>query len=276
MPTSPLPRRGASPRAPVATARSFWPYLLPIAVLAALTVAISALPASLVTHFLPSGVHAEDFSGSAWHGSAGRITVNARDAGALEWHLHPEALLHLRIAADLHWVKGGFVIDAIAEGDRHSLVASNIQGGGPIEDLRDFGVAAGWHGSAKVDVRELKAVFSGSAANIQSAVGDITVSDVASSQVAAGADLGGYSLHFADAAMTPDADVTAVLTDTGGPVSVDAVIHFSAKNRSGMLSGTVKERADAPAALHNQLDNLAQLHVRDSQGRIPVDLEFTF
>ena len=275
MPTSPLPRRGASPRAPAAPARSFRPFILLIFVLTALTVAIVALPASTVTHFLPAAVHAEDFSGSVWHGSAGKITVNGRDAGALEWRLHPAALLHLHLVADLHWVKGGFVIDGTADAERGGLMASNIQGGGPIEDLRDFGLSPGWRGTAKVQVKELKAVFSSAQASLRSAVGDITLSELTSPQVAAGADLGGYSLHFADAAMTPDADATAELTDTGGPLALDAVIRFSVRERRGTLTGTVKERADVPAALHSQLDDLAQLHARDAQGRIPVDLEFT-
>jgi hypothetical protein len=239
-----------------------------------LAVVISALPASVITHFLPAVVRAEDFSGTVWHGSAGRITVGAHDAGALEWRLHPAALLRLRIAADLHWVKGGFVIDGTADLNRDTLVASNIQGGGPIEDLRDLGLAPGWHGTAKIEVKELRAVFS-SAAPLQAAMGDLTVSGLGSPQVAADADLGGYVLHFADSAITPDSDATAELKDTGGPLSVDAIIHFSAKERRGMLSGTVKERADAPAALRSQLDNLAQLHPRDAQGRLPVDLEFT-
>ncbi|MGO9515213.1 MAG: type II secretion system protein N [Steroidobacteraceae bacterium] len=243
--------------------------------LTALTVAVVALPASIVTHFLPAAVHAEDFSGSVWHGSAGRITVNGRDAGALEWRLHCAALLHLHLVADLHWVKGGFVIDGTADAERGGLMASDIQGGGPIEDLRDFGLSFGWRGTAKVQVKELNAVFSGAQASVRSAVGDVAVSDLTLPQVAAGADLGGYSLHFADAAIAPDSDATAKLTDTGGPLALDAVIRFSVKERRGTLTGTVKERADAPAALHSQLDDLAQLHPRDTQGRIPLDLEFT-
>jgi len=275
MPTSPSPRRGAEQRAPARPARSIWPLVLLIFVLAVLVVAVSALPASIVTHFLPAAVHAEDFSGSLWHGSAGRITVNARDAGALEWRLHPASLLHWRVAADLHWVKGGFVLDGAADlaGDRFS--AANIQGGGPIEDLRDFGLARGWRGTARVHVKELKAVRAAGRANLQSAVGDITVSELRSPQVAAGADLGGYSLHFDDPAMAPEADATALLADTGGPLALDATIHFSAKQRRGVLSGTVKVRADASAELRSELDSIGQLHARDAQGRIPVDLEFT-
>ena len=110
---------------------------------------------SIITHFLPPGVAAEDFSGSLWHGSAGKIRVNARDAGALEWWLHPAALLGMTVNADLHWVKVGFVIDAAVAIDRHGFAAHDIKGGGPIEDLRDLGVAPGWRGIADVHLSEL-------------------------------------------------------------------------------------------------------------------------
>ena len=277
MPTSPSPRRGAkaSPAPPAPPPRRLWPYLLAIFGVAVLAVVISALPASMVTHFLPGSVHAEDFSGSVWHGSAGRITVAAHDAGALEWRLHPGALLHLRVAAELHWVKGAFLVDGTAEVGRDTVHASHLEGGGPIEDLRDLGLAPGWRGIAKIQVEQLKAALSSDLPSLQAAVGTIGVSNLASTQVAGGAELGGYLLRFADPAITPGSEATAELTDTGGPLSVDATIHFDARERRGMLSGTIKERDDAPAALRAQLDNLAQLRPRDAQGRLPVDLEFT-
>jgi hypothetical protein len=274
MPTSPSPRRGAKP-SPAPPPRRLWPYLLVVFGIAVLAVAISALPASLVTHFLPVSVHAEDFSGSVWHGSAGRIAVAAHDAGALEWRLHPGALLQMKVAAELHWVKGAFLVDGNVEVDRGTLLASHLEGGGPIEDLRDLGLAPGWRGIAKIQVEQLKVGLSSDAPSLKAAVGTIGVSNLASAQVAGGADLGGYLLRFADPAITPDSEASAELTDTGGPLGVDATIHFDAKERRGTLSGTIKERDDAPAALRAQLDNLAQLRPRDAQGRLPVDLEFT-
>jgi len=33
--------------------------------------------------------------------------VNARDAGAIEWHLHPLSLLRMAPVVDIHWVKVG-------------------------------------------------------------------------------------------------------------------------------------------------------------------------
>jgi Type II secretion system (T2SS), protein N len=278
MPTSRSPNRAPNQRAaatPAVERARFIRPLIVIAIVAVLLVALIALPASLVNRFLPPNVRALDFSGTLWHGSAGNIAVNSRDAGAIEWHLHPWSLAMLTLSADLHWVKVGFVGDANVDVSRHGITAHDVQGSGPIEDLHELGVAAGWHGTTRFKFSELQLTFDGGAAVVRSAVGDIAVTDLASPQVADGADLGGYALHIANGAVTPDADAAAELTDTGGPLEVQAVIHFSAKDHTGLLSGTVKERASAPPALRGQLENLAQLHARDAQGRIPVELEFT-
>src|SRR5947209_14627326 len=116
MPTSPSPKRGTKPPTGMRRPRLLLPAVV-IILLAALSVMVIALPASLVTRFLPPVISADDFSGSVWHGSAGRIVVNGRDAGAVEWRLHPRSLLRLAVSADLHWVKIGFVADGAADLD---------------------------------------------------------------------------------------------------------------------------------------------------------------
>jgi len=272
MPASRSPSRGASVHTRAARpARSRWPWIL-IGLAAVLAVAVAALPASLISHFLPPSVHAEDFSGSLWHGSAGTIRVNARDAGALEWRLHPAALLQLGLAADLHWVKVGFVVNGEVTVDRAGFSAQGVTGGGPIEDLQDFGIAGGWRGRADLHLSTLKGSFS----KLSAAVGDITVSNLSSAQVANGADLGGYELRLPDGAVSADGSIDSDLTDTGGPLQIQAHIRFSPVERTGLLSGTLKERAGFPAGLAGQLDSLAQLRGRDGQGRIPIELEFNF
>lgn len=281
MPTSPSPRRAHKPLAkgakPALTpARPLWPRLVLIALIAAIAVVVAVLPASLARNFLPPTVKAEDFSGTLWHGSAGRISVAGRDAGALEWHLRPLAFLKLRLAADLHWVKGGFVVDGAADMGRSDVQASDLRGGGPIGDLATLGVAAGWRGIAEIRIRKIAADLSAPGPSLRSAVGEIDVADVSSPRVAGGADLGSYALTFDDAALSADGDARAALVDKGGPLSLDAAITLTPKTSSGMLTGTVKEREDAPPALRKELDDLAQLRARDAQGRIPIDLEFTF
>ena len=57
------------------------------------------------------------------------------------------------------------------------------------------------------------------------------------------------------------------------PFDLQALIHYSAKDHTGVLTGTLKERAGAPAALIGQINDIAQLRGRDPQGRVPVDLE---
>lgn len=262
------PGRGAIPPAPK---RSYWAIGL-ISLASMLAVVIATLPAAVITRFLPSVVQAEDFSGSIWHGSAGKISVEARPAGALEWRLHPAALLGLAVAADLHWVKVGFVIDAAVQVDRHGFTARDIKGGGRIEDLHDLGIAPGWQGSAAINVRALQ----GDLAQAVVVVGDIQVSNLTSSQFAEGADLGGYVLRLPQDSVGADGKVNAQLSDTGGPLELQAVVHYGAAERTATLSGALRERPDAPAALRRQIDNLTQLHPRDSQGRVPVDFEFRF
>lgn len=268
MPVSRSPSRDVKPSPP---SRLLWPVVL-IGLATVLGVIIAALPASIITHFLPPSVHTEDFSGSVWHGSAGKISIDARDAGALEWRLHPTALLGMAVAADIHWVKVGVVIDAAVKIDRQGFTAHDIKGGGPIEDLHDLGVATGWRGTADINFSELKGDF----AKPLAAVGDVRVSNLTSAQIAEGADLGGYDLRLAEGAVGADGDVAAQLMDTGGPLDVQALIHYSTKERTGMLTGTLRERADASPALRSQIGNIAQLRRRDPQGRIPVDLEFRF
>jgi Type II secretion system (T2SS), protein N len=274
MPTSRSPKR--STKAPLPPQRrKFLAPLIALITLAVLAVVVIALPASLVKRFLPRSIEADDFSGSLWHGSAGKITVNSRDSGAIEWRIHPLSLLTLELAADVHWVMVGFVADAGVAVDRHGLVAHDIQGGGPIEDLSTVGIASGWRGLTSFKFAELKLQFGDGPVTVLSAVGELNVSELSSPQVAEGSDLGGYALRLSSGAVTPAGDATAQLTDTGGPLQVQAEIHYSAKEHTGMLSGTVKERPGAPDALRAQLDQLAQMHARDAEGRLPVDLEFT-
>jgi hypothetical protein len=267
MPTSRSPR----PRIEPQRAARRWPLIL-IAVILVSLASIFVLPASLLSRFLPATVHAEDFSGSLLHGAAGRVRVAGRDAGALEWRLHPEALLRFVLAADIHWVKIGFVIDGSVEVSRSRFAARAIQGGGPIDNLSDLGVAPGWRGIATVAFDEI----SGDFARLDAVSGKIDVSNLSSTSIAASSDLGGYELQLPKGSVAADGTLSAALTDTGGPVELRAQLSFSPATRTGMLSGTLKEGPDASADLRNQLGSLAQMHARDASGRFPVDLEFTF
>jgi hypothetical protein len=195
--------------------------LVALALLAALVVLAAALPASFATRFLPDGVQARDLSGSIWHGEAGQVSVRNLDLGAIEWQIHPGALLQLTLAADVQWVHRGFGLTGRAALDRHAVSLTAIQGGGSIEDLRDLGVAPGWSGTAQVAIDTIASDF----ARLLAVKGTITI--------------------------TP-------------------------QQHTGLVSGTLQERADTPAELRSELADLVQMRGRDSRGRIPIDLEFSF
>lgn len=286
MPTSPSAKRSTSSgRRPANGKRSardeppqrsslIKPLIL-VVVLAVIVVTIVALPASMVRRFLPPSIVADDFSGTLWHGSAGSLTLNSRNLGAVEWHLHPAALLHLHASADVHWVKVGFVADGTADADSKSVTLTRLQGGGPLDDIADLGLGHGWRGISSFTFSEIKLALGNGDPKLVSAIGDLSVANLSSPMVADGADIGGYTLHLANGAITPDSDASAELRDSGGPLELQATIHLSSGGHNGMLSGTVRERPGAPASLHRDLEQLAQLHPRDASGRIPVDLEFT-
>ncbi len=267
MPTSRSASRVTEPRRPARR----WPLIL-LGIAALAVAAVFVLPASMIVRLLPVQVRAEDFSGTLIHGAAGKVTFNARDIGAVEWRLHPLSLLRLALVADVHWVKVGFVIDGTADITASGIAAHDVRGNGPIESLREIGVAPGWQGTATVAFAEIKSDF----AKLTEAVGTIEVANVSSAGFAEGSDLGGYVLQIPAGAVAPDGSIAANLNDKGGPVEVQAQIRLSPAARTGLLSGTLMERPEASPVLRNQLAGMAQLRPRDASGRFPVELEFTF
>ncbi len=243
-----------------------------LAVAAAVTLWV--LPASMLGHFLPDAVKLEDLSGTLWHGSAEKLRVEGHDTGSLEWVLHPSGLLHFKIVADLHWVKSGVQIDGNIVLDKTNFEIHDLVGSGPIEDLHDFGVPAGWIGQADIHLNPIAGTFT----TITRVSGDIKVEQIASAQIANGTSLGDYNLHFPSSSDTSEASaaINASLTDLGGPVETIASVKLAMTEHMATLTGTMKARNDAPPALQEEIQRLAQMRGRDANGRVPVDVEFTF
>jgi hypothetical protein len=260
----------AAPRRPIVG----W-LLAVFCVLVAAVVVMAVLPASLAARFLPASVSAQDFSGSLWHGSAAHLRVGGREAGALEWQLQPAALLHLGLDARLHWVQRAFVLDGRLTASGQTLKLSQLEGGGPIEDLQDLGLPAGCRGLAQVNLPELEASLAAGAPSLKSMTGTVRVDDLVLPAVGGAAPLGSYviDLPAPDAAAGPE--LTGHVHDAGGPLGLDARVRYAPQTHLGTLSGTVIPRGPLPAGLQRGLNDLATLHAPDPQGRIPLDLEFT-
>ena len=273
MPASRSTKRSTDGRdlPPPARARSYW-ILIPIVVLVVLVVLVTALPASALKSFLPPTVSADDFSGSLWHGAAGKVRVAGRDAGALEWRLKPEAIVHGTLDLDLHWAHQGFGLDAHAAIERGGATLTNVRGGGTFEDLHDMGLPGAWRGIADIDFPSITTDY----ARLLSAQGKLKVSNAAAPQLADGAELGSYVLELGAAAIDANGTITAQVHDTGGPLRLEATVVLMPAQHSGTMSGTLKETGVTSPALAKEIAGLAQLRGRDAQGRIPIDLEFSF
>jgi hypothetical protein len=243
-----------------------------IGAIALLAVLLFAVPASLAARLLPASVQATDFSGNLWHGAAGKILVNGFPCGAVEWQLHPGELWSLKLGIDLHWAMGDFGLAARGHLSRHGIEADSITGGGALEALGSLTGLSGWRATVAVAIEQLSASFE----RLNAIAGDISVSDLHVANIGDDINLGAYSLHFDPPAAGSTGTLVGQIRDTSGPLEVRATWTLTPQSHTSVLSGTAKERASATPALRTAMEDLAQLRPRDAQGRIPLDLEFSF
>ncbi len=271
MPASRSTSRSTRSAPPAPARRPYWPFVL-AAVVVVMVAAVAAAPASLATQFLPPRMHAEGLTGTLWHGSTEHLSFDGRPAGALEWQLDPAALLRLRLDLSLRWVLGAFSAHGLAAIGRSGMTVTALRGGGPIEDLATLGVPAGWHGAGDIEVERAATDFT----RITALTGRLTVTDLAATNLARGSPLGNYVLNFPPDAVDARGTVVGGLDDAGGPLAMHGTVSLTPLQHTGMLSVTLLERPDASDALRKELAQLASMRGRDREGRIPVDLEFSY
>jgi hypothetical protein len=243
-----------------------------IGAIALLAVLLFALPASLATRLLPPGIQASDFSGNFWHGAAGKLLVKGIPCGAVEWQLHPGELVSLKLGIDVHWALGDFGLAARGHLGRQGIEADSVTGGGALEDLGSLTGLSGWRATVAIAIGQLSASFD----RLNTIAGDINVSDLHVANIGDDINLGAYSLHFDPPAAGPAGALVGQIRDTAGPLEVRATLTLTPQSHTSVLSGTAKERASASPALRTAMEDLAQLRPRDAQGRIPLELEFSF
>jgi hypothetical protein len=212
---------------------------------------VIVLPARWIEAALPSGVQCVRWSGTIWRGQCNELVLS--DAGkvvmklaVLRWQLRPMALLGLKVSADFQsrW----------ANGDASGNVS--IGAGGTIQ-LRDM-VA-----STQLDPTALGALPAGWSGHAQLARGEFDWKDGRLGRLGGlldvngltdqrGVALGSYRLEL-PAGSTPP--FTGQLTDTGGPVQVEAKFELTADS-NWSLEGRMRQRDPGDLRLSRQLDML--------------------
>ena len=205
----------------------------------------------------------------------------ARDAGALEWHLHPASLLHAAHrggpALGQGRVRAGRQTPASRARCRHGRRCSRRRARSRI--CSDFGLASGWRGTARV---------AGQEADTRSSRPPVRISKLGGGRhqrigpgITAGGDGRESRAAMRCSSTTPPSlpvpMSAAVLTDTGGPLELDATIHSSAaKRETGLCRARSRRAPMRPRRCGLNWTTSRNCAPRDAQGRIPVDLEFTF
>jgi len=220
------------------------------------------LPARALLWALPADVACESPGGTIWSGTCGEVRVDAVTLQGLSWQLHPGALLHLRLAADISSddpaASGHAQVELARDGEISIAgLAAQVTLPGHVGL-----VGPGTSGTLQLDIDSAR-IAGGHLAALQgrSVLQQLRLASPR-------ADLGSFELLFAPpvaAAQLPGAPVAMLgqLRDLNGPLSVTGVVRLS-PDGSYELAGSVAPKPDADPDLARVLQLLG---TPDAQGR---------
>jgi hypothetical protein len=226
-----------------------------LAAIAFLVTLLMRLPARTLLPLLPPEVSCAAPSGTVWNGACGQLRVGEASVSGLSWKLHPGALLHLQLAADLSspdpQARGQAQVELTRNGDLAvtALTATVALPGdtavtpGGISGSMQLAID-----SARIENRRLVALQ-----------GTIDLLQIHSDDPQA--DLGSFELRFVPPAQP--LVMQAQLRDLDGPLSVTGLLQLEASG-SYQLDGSISARPGASAQL---VQKLQMLGPPDAQGR---------
>lgn len=225
-----------------------------LAVLIFLITLAVKLPASLLMRYLPSDVTCEDPGGTVWQGSCGRLRSDDFAITGLSWTLHPQALLHAVLSADLSSADPG--------NGGHASIEATRNGDLSITDLR---AVLPLGANSTLVPRGTTATISLALASMKihksypvSIAGTIDLQQLHIANPPA--DLGSYELQFP---ATESATMTGQLRDLDAPLAVNGQVVLQPTG-AYEINGTLSPRA----ALSDELNKALQvLGPEDAAGR---------
>jgi hypothetical protein len=233
-----------------------------LAILIFLGTVLVKLPARVLIAFLPNTISCDDPGGTLWQGSCGRLRSSGFTIAAVSWRLHPLALLHAAVSADLtssdpsNGIRGS--INAARSGD---ISISDLHATLPLTP----GSGLLPQGSSATLALELESAKIHDSHLVRIA-GTIDLLQLRISNPPA--ELGGYELQFP---RSDSATMTGQLRDLGGPLAVNGQITLQASGNY-VASGTVSSRSPPSADLDKALQFLGPA---DATGQRPFSLEGT-
>jgi hypothetical protein len=253
---------------PAVKHRTTW--LVALGLLAVLAFALVTLPAAVLSAFAArAGFSAVAFGGSVWSGTAESLAWRGALLGNLQWRLAPLELLRGRVVghATLGRLDGSLDTDFSATFAGDEVRLRNASFALPIEalDALPLGLPKGWRGRASGTFADLQVK-----SRLPVAVEGSLTLDGLVAPPPRNAPVGSFQAVFPHPEPQPSlsiptdpANVTARVTDKGGPFSVDAQLTVSPA-RNFALEGTLAPRGTVPPAMQKSLQLLGPA---DAAGR---------
>jgi Type II secretion system (T2SS), protein N len=229
---------------------------------------LALMPMRWVSAFIPDNVQCEQWRGSLWHGQCNGLRVNIEPGKPLElpsmqWTLQPSALFALALQAKVQAQLPAGQADAVVRvqpGGRLQL--KNVSATLPFDRSLFNMLPPDLTGQVVI----VDATLGLKDKNLTALAGQIQLRNFTD---ASGSQYGSYRLSFEPAATAP---FNGTLTDTGGPLSVDAKLAV-AEDRSWTIQGTVAARDASNANLARRLDLVGS---PDASGRRTLRAEGSF
>jgi hypothetical protein len=224
---------------------------LSLAILVFLITLLTRLPARAAAALLPASVACEQPQGTLWRGSCAQLQTRSLTLANVSWTLHPSALLHATLSADLSSADPRLSGQGQVELERGGiLVARALRVRLPLQGGLSQ-IPPGFEGTIEADVASVRL------ANglLDELVGTVRALALKSDLLG---ELGSFELRFPE-----DGSMLGQLHDLSGPLALQGQIQLTRQNGYA-ASGTLQAR---PSASEQLAQALQLIGPPDSEGR---------
>lgn len=222
-----------------------------LAILVFLATLLARFPARAAAQLLPSSVVCEQPQGTLWRGSCAQLQTRSLTLAAVSWTLHPAALLHAALSADVSSADPRLSGQGYVELERGGrITARALQLRLPLKGGLSQ-IPPGFDGTIEADVASVR---------LDSGMLDDLVGTVRALQLHSDllGELGSFELRFPQ-----DGAMLGQLRDLSGPLALQGQVQLTHQNAYS-ASGTLLARPGASQQLSQALQLIGPA---DSEGR---------
>ena len=207
-----------------------------LAILVFLGTLLVRLPARAAATLLPSTVVCEQPTGTLWQGSCAHLQTPSLTLSDVGWRLHPAALLHGMLSADVSSADPRLSGQGSIELERGNIVTAHaLQLRLPLQSGLSQ-IPPGFAGTIEAEIASVRL----DKGMLDGLVGTVRVLQLHSDLLG---ELGSFELHFPE-----DGSMVGQLRDLSGPLALQGQVQLTRQN-AYTISGMLQTRPDASSQL---------------------------